>query len=599
MDKEYNEEIDMDNKKDIERPCFRGTGCLAQPGGDPVVAYFSMEVGLRAFIPTYSGGLGVLAGDTLRAAADLRLPIVGLTLLHRQGYFRQSLDPAGNQTELPVTWDPWDHLEPLDERIQIRLGGREVHLRAWRYCLQGHSGACVPVYFLDTDLPGNAPEDRGLTGALYAGDSRYRFSQEAVLGLGGVAMLRRLGYRNVRAFHMNEGHSALLGIALLREIRGSGSLAQTPAEDMERVRRLCVFTTHTPVPEGHDKFSISLVRKILGKNQADFLEKSTANISGELNMTSLALLFSRYVNGVSRRHEEVSQNMFPDYPIHSITNGVHAGFWASPSFRRLFDLRLEGWRGDNVNLRYAVSVPLEEISAAHREAKRELLDEVGRRSGVRLDPDILTIGFARRATAYKRANLLFSDIERLKRIASRAGAFQIIFGGKAHPRDEGGKAMIREIFQAAGRLKGSVPVVYLEEYDMALARYLVAGVDVWLNTPQKPKEASGTSGMKAALNGVPSFSVLDGWWVEGHIEGVTGWAISDSSEEGAVSEAESLFTKLETVILPMFYDRPREFAAVRRSAISLNGSFFTAQRMMHQYIHGAYELKEGGEPEKL
>ena len=571
----------------------------AQPGGNSVVAYFSMEVGLRAFVPTYSGGLGVLAGDTLRAAADLGLPIVGVTLLHRKGYFRQSLDPVGNQTELPMAWNPWDHLEPLDERIQIRLAGREVHLRAWRYCLQGHSGGCVPVYFLDTDLPGNVPEDRGLTGALYAGDSRYRFSQESVLGLGGVAMLRRLGYRNVRAFHMNEGHSALLGIALLREIRGSGSLAQAPPEDLERVRHLCVFTTHTPVPEGHDKFSMGLVREVLGKNQADFLEKSTANISGELNMTSLALLFSRYVNGVSHRHEEVSQNMFPDYPIQSITNGVHAGFWTSPPFGRLFDRRLKGWKGDNVNLRYAVSIPLEEISAAHGEAKRELLDEIGRRSDVHLDPNILTIGFARRATAYKRANLLFSDIERLKGIAAGAGAFQIIFGGKAHPNDSGGKALIKEIFQAAGHLRGSVPVVYLEEYDMALARYMVAGVDVWLNTPQKPKEASGTSGMKAALNGVPSFSVLDGWWVEGHIEGVTGWSISGSSGKGEVSEADSLYTKLETVILPMFYDRPQEFSAIRRSAIAINGSFFTAQRMMLQYVYSAYDFKEGGEQEGL
>jgi starch phosphorylase len=590
MDKKNQWEKGAESEKAL--PCLEARESCLQPGGDPVVAYFSMEVGLRAYIPTYSGGLGVLAGDTLKAAADLRLPIAGVTLLHRKGYFRQSLDTSGIQTESPVDWDPWEHLEPLAERVRIRLKGREIHIRVWRYCLKGHSGACVPVYFLDTDLPANTGEDRRLTDFLYGGDSLYRLSQEAILGLGGVAMLRRLGYRNVKAFHMNEGHSALLGIALLQELRGRMPLARTQADDLEGVRRLCVFTTHTPVPEGHDKFPMDLVRGVLEKSQADYLERSAAVVSGELNMTSLALLFSRYVNGVSRRHEEVSQNMFPNYPIHSITNGVHAAFWTSDPFRRLYDRHLEGWRGDNVCLRYAASIPLEDIRAAHGEAKRNLLEEVARRTDAVLDPEVLTIGFARRATAYKRANLLFADIARLKRIVSRAGSFQVIFGGKAHPRDEGGKRLIGEIHRAAGLLEGHVPVVYLEEYDMALARYLVAGVDVWLNTPQKPKEASGTSGMKAALNGVPSFSVLDGWWVEGHIEGVTGWAISESGGRGNESEAESLYTKLERVILPMYYNNPGEFDIIRRSAVALNGSFFNAQRMMLQYINSAYDLKE-------
>jgi starch phosphorylase len=370
------------------------------------------------------------------------------------------------------------------------------------------------------------------------------------------------------------------------------ALASATLQDLEKVRRLCVFTTHTPVPEGHDKFSMGLVREILGKSYGDFLEKSKANISGELNMTSLALLFSRYVNGVSRRHEEISQSMFPDYPISSITNGVHAGFWTSPPFRRLFDRHLEGWRLDNVNLRYAVSIPSDEITSAHKEAKSDLLAEVKRRSGFDLDRDVLTIGFARRATAYKRANLLFSDIDRLKKMASSAGPLQILFGGKAHPRDSGGKKMIQDIFQAARRLKGAVTVIYLEEYDMALARYLCSGVDVWLNTPQKPKEASGTSGMKAALNGVPSLSVRDGWWVEGHLEGITGWAIRESAGGGAGSEADSLYDALESVILPLYYKSPEKFAEVRRAAIALNGSFFNAQRMMLQYIHTAYDGKK-------
>jgi starch phosphorylase len=331
---------------------------------------------------------------------------------------------------------------------------------------------------------------------------------------------------------------------------------------------------------------------VLGEEHALALTATGGCPDGTLNMTYLGLALSHYVNGVSMRHEEVSSSMFPRYPINSVTNGVHAGTWTAPPFQVLYDRHIPEWRDDNLYLRYAIGIPLDEIQQAHAEAKRALLAEVERRVGVRLNPAALTLGSARRATAYKRTDLLFSDLDRLRRIAGQAGPLQVICGGKSHPRDEGGKAIMRRIFEAAAALGDAVRVVYLEEYDMGLARCLCAGVDLWLNTPQKPYEASGTSGMKAALNGVPSLSILDGWWIEGHVEGVTGWSIDDDweAESDPSKETASLYDKLEYVVLPMFYGRPAAFAEVMRSTIALNASFFNAQRMMLQYLRNAYQL---------
>lgn len=432
--------------------------------------------------------------------------------------------------------------------------------------------------------------DRTLTDYLYGGDEHYRLCQEVVLGIGGVTILHALGYRNVKAHHMNEGHSAFLSLALLEQRIKGDSLRSVTEADIEAVRQRCVLTTHTPVPAGHDQFPMDLVRHVLGQEQARFLASAQCCLDHTLNMTYLALFFSRYVNGVSHRHEEISQSMFPNYPINSVTNGVHALTWTSAAFQRLYDRHIEEWRHDNLYLRYAISIPLDEIIETHAEAKGELLAEVKRNTGIGLDSATMTIGFSRRATAYKRADLLFSDPQRLWGIARQVGPLQVIYGGKAHPRDESGKAMIRRIFETMAVLGDSIRAVYLEEYDMELAKYICAGSDLWLNTPQKPQEASGTSGMKAALNGVPSLSVLDGWWIEGHVEGVTGWSIGDSwnTESNPSAEIASLYDKLESLILPMFYQRPRAYAEVMRSAIALNGSFFNAQRMMSQYLKNAY-----------
>lgn len=554
------------------------------------VAYFSMEVALEDEIPTYSGGLGVLAGDTLRAAADLETPMVAVTLVHHKGYFRQRLDEAGNQIEEAAPWEPAARLERVDRKVMIRIADRKVTVGAWRFRVQGTSPCPVAVYLLDTRFPENAAWDRTLTDHLYGGDEHYRLCQEVVLGMGGIALLKALGYTGISTYHMNEGHSALLTLALL-EGESRGDLAKVSEREIESVRQRCVFTTHTPVPAGHDQFPREEIRRVLGETFARVLDITACCPSGVLNMTFLALRFSRYINGVAMRHGEVSRGMFPQYPVRAITNGVHAANWTSDSFRTLLDRHIPEWRSDNQYLRYAVGIPREEIRTAHEKAKACLISELDRRAGVTLDPQALTIGFARRATAYKRADLVISDIRRLRTIAERVGPLQIVFGGKAHPRDNDGKAMIRRIVEAAHSAGPNLRILYLEDYDIRWARLLTSGVDLWLNTPQRPQEASGTSGMKAALNGVPSLSVLDGWWIEGCVEGVTGWAFG-LEHDGAdnVEESTSLYDKLERKIAPLYYGQPDALDEIRRAALSLNGSFFNSQRMLSQYVANAYRL---------
>jgi len=561
---------------------------MIPPSSKATVAYFSMEIALDRAIPTYSGGLGVLAGDTLRSAADLSVPVVGVTLLHRKGYFEQHIDAAGNQTETPSEWNPEDLLDPVDARATVMIEGRPVAIRAWKYAVRGVTGHEVPVYLLDTQLPENTEFDQTLTDHLYGGDSHYRLLQEVVLGMGGAELLRALDV-SASIYHLNEGHSALLTLCLLDWQLDGRKTFELDDSDIEAVRRRCVFTTHTPVPAGHDKFPIDLVRRVIGDEEVALLEAAHCVESDTLNLTHLALRLARFVNGVAMKHREVSRGMFPDYPIDAITNGVHAGTWTSPAFRRLFDRRIPEWRTDNLYLRYAVGIPLTEIRAAHADAKKALIGAIAARTGVTLDPKVFTIGFARRATPYKRADLVFTDPDRLAEIAASVGPLQIVFGGKAHPHDGGGKDLIRRIHSAAAELAGQVTVVYVENYEMAIAAAMVSGVDLWLNNPMKPLEASGTSGMKAAMNGVPSLSVLDGWWIEGHVEGVTGWSIGGLQSEGDQSkDANEIYLKLERVILPLYYGLPFAYAEVMRSAIALNGSFFNTQRMVEQYVRNAY-----------
>ncbi len=467
---------------------------------DRKIAYFSMEVALEAGMPTYSGGLGVLAGDTIRSAADLKVPMVAVTLIHHKGYFRQRLELDGRQVEEPVEWIVNNFLQPMPQRAAVTIEGRAVQIRAWKYEVSGAGGFKVPVYFLDADLPENSEWERTLTHFLYGGDQHYRLCQEAILGLGGVKILRALGYKTIERFHMNEGHSSLLTLDLLDEVARAAGRGSITHDDVETVRKKCVFTTHTPVPAGHDQ---------------------------------------------------------------------------------------------NFSFRYALAIPKQKVWEAHTRAKERVIQHVNRATGVGMDRDILTIGFARRAATYKRADLLFQDTERLKRVASKSGPLQIIYPGKAHPLDQGGKDLIKKIFADSELLKNEIKILYLENYDLELGKMLTAGVDVWLNTPQPPLEASGTSGMKAALNGIPSFSILDGWWIEGCIEGITGWSIGENTKRTEEShdrseDASSLYEKLENTILPLFYRDRDRFVEVMLHCIALNGSFFNTQRMLQQYVTNAY-----------
>jgi starch phosphorylase len=559
------------------------------------VAYFSMEIALDAGIPTYSGGLGVLAGDTIRSAADLEIPMVAVTLLHRKGYFYQRIDPSGWQKEEPVEWVVEDYLEEMAPRVTITLEGRAVQLRAWKYEVPGVKGHRVPVYFLDADLPENSEKDRGLADFLYGGDATYRLGQEIILGIGGIRILRALGYKDLERFHMNEGHASLLTLELLHEEAKKGGKEKISSEDVDAVRKKCVFTTHTPVASGHDQFPMELVNRVLEHRKMFSDLKDILCHEGILNMTYLALNLSHYVNGVAKKHGEVSRLMFAGYAIDAITNGVHAATWVSDPFQNLYDRYIPGWKEDNFSLRYALSIPRQEIWKAHVQAKKELIHTVNRDTNAGMDVDVLTLGFARRAATYKRGDLLFTDIDRLKVIAKTVGPFQIVFGGKAHPRDEKGKEIIKRIFQMKEVLKRDIRIVYLENYDMELGKIITSGVDVWLNTPQRPYEASGTSGMKAALNGVPSLSVLDGWWIEGHIEGITGWSIGENGgrmgeNHDPSQDATFLYQKLEHVVIPLFYQKQDRFIDVMRHAIALNGSFFNTQRMLQQYVLNAYFL---------
>ncbi|MDQ7786214.1 MAG: alpha-glucan family phosphorylase [Thermodesulfovibrionales bacterium] len=559
---------------------------------EPKIAYFSMEIGIQNDIPTYSGGLGVLAGDTIRTGADLKLPMVAVTLISKKGYFRQELDEWGKQIETNNSWNPAQYMTLLPTRITVQIEGRDVFVQAWQYNVESLTKGCIPIFFLDTDIEENTPEDKDITAYLYGGDIGYRLKQEIVLGIGGVRMLHELGFE-IKKYHMNEGHSSLLTLELLNRFK-------RPIEDVwdeklvwdtDKVKNLCVFTTHTPVEAGHDRFPYDLVAKIMGEPiPLNVLQQ----LGGKdlLNMTRLGLNLCEFINGVAKKHTEVSRNMFPGYEISAITNGVHSFTWTCDSFKRLYDKYLPGWANEPELFVRVGRIPDNEIWDAHIEAKKVLFEYVRARTDIRLDPDILTIGFARRATAYKRADLIFSDVDRLKKIGK--GKLQLVFAGKAHPRDDTGKKLIERIFSIKNHMQDSIRLAYLKNYDMDIALKLVSGVDVWLNTPMRPREASGTSGMKATHNGVMNFSVLDGWWIEGHIEGYTGWSIGPSPTETLLvenidtSDADDLYLKLEKTLLPLYYGDRRLWIRMMQNAIGKNAYYFNCHRMMRRYVTDAY-----------
>ncbi len=539
---------------------------------DREIAYFSMEIGLENDISLYSGGLAVLAGDHLKSCADLGVPVVAVSLMYHEGYFNQVIDGYGRQRESYPRWDPSSKLKLMPQEAHVNIQGRDVKVRAWEYVYKGVSGKTVPMYFLDSDVEGNSSADRGITSRLYGGDSYLRLAQETLLGIGGVRFLRALGCNSLSTYHINEGHGAFVTLELLKE---NGWVD-------DRVRQMCVFTTHTPVGAGHDVFNYGLALDVLRDMMPWHMSKLAGH--GALNMTKLALSLSRYHNGVSMKHGEVSRMMFPESNMDYITNGVHSTTWTCDSFKELYDKYLPGWRENPCVLQ----------EATHDVAKRRLIGYVNDSCGRDFDPELLTIGFARRAATYKRANFIFSDIDRLVSIAQ--GKVQFVFSGKAHPRDEQGKDLIQSVVHYANNLKGKVGVVFLEGYDMELGAMLTSGVDLWLNNPHRPHEASGTSGMKAVHNGVPNFSTLDGWWIEGHKEGVTGWSIGPKPENGYDNvrfdvELKDLYSKLEDVIVPMYYNHRHKWAEVMRNAIALNASVFNTHRMVQEYLDKAYRKK--------
>lgn len=551
------------------------------------IAYFSMELALESRIPTYSGGLGVLAGDFVRSAADMRVPMVAVTLVSRSGYFRQEITPEGLQIEFPDVWDPASVATPLDAIVAVNIERRKVWVRGWLYSLETEIGYRQPVILLDTELDVNTPEDREITQLLYGRDARYRLMQEMVLGIGGARMLHALGFR-ILQYHMNEGHSALLSLELLE--RTSHSAEDTKAGeslyDERAVREMCNFTTHTPVEAGHDKFTYGLVSELFGnETQMSLLKR----LGGEesLNMTRLALNLSESVNGVAKKHAEVSRTMFPGYSVQAITNGVHSRTWTAEPFRRLFDGHFPGWWSEPEVLVRADQLPDDQIWQAHTESKEALIARVASTRGVTFRSDLPIFGFARRMTAYKRPDLLFTDLERLRRISKRY-PFQLVFAGKAHPNDAGGKELIRQIHIWMSTMAPDIAAAFLPNYDMDTGLILSSGCDVWLNTPLPPLEASGTSGMKAAINGVPSLSILDGWWIEGCIEGVTGWAVGDASVVTNGTDAESLYEKLESAVLPLFYNERERWIAIMKGAISKNAALFNSHRMVRRYVTEVY-----------
>lgn len=554
------------------------------------IAYFSMEIALQPEMHTYSGGLGVLAGDMVRAAADLELPIVFVTLASRAGYVRQTIDAAGRQIAGPDPWEPERWAVPLDAMVAVEIERRPVWIRSWLYAVTSPTGGRVAVVLLDTNVDHNAASDRAITDALYGGDDEYRLMQEMVLGIGGARMLRALGF-TIETWHMNEGHAALLTLDLLRALRKT---YRDPGRDpyiydIERVRERCVFTTHTPVEAGQDRFSYDLARRLLdGFIEIDQLQL-LAGADG-LNMTRLALNLSRYVNGVAERHAETTRRMFPGYQVRAVTNGVHLPSWTHPRIADLLHDLLPSWGHEPELLTRAERLDDAALWQAHQAAKQDLIRGVGELTGITLRPDWPILGFARRMTGYKRPDLLFNDPARLRAIHARF-PFQVVFAGKAHPRDRSGMELIAHIHAALHDLQDQIPGTFLTGYDTVLAQLLVAGSDVWVNTPLPPLEASGTSGMKAAANGVLNLSVLDGWWVEACVHGLNGWGFGGSASEVADptdAHASELHQLLENDVLPCYHADRQRWIGMMKRAIWQIASYFNTQRVLRRYATEAY-----------
>lgn len=601
------------------------------------IAYFSAEFGLHESVPVYSGGLGILSGDHLKSASDLGLPLVGVGLMYREGYFRQYLTVDGWQQErypendffnLPLVPETKADGSPLF--VGVPFPGREIFVRVWRIQV-----GRVPLYLLDTNIPKNSPEDRGITARLYGGDADMRIRQEIILGMGGVRALKALG-KTPTVCHMNEGHAAFCGIERIRQLIEDTAMDFAAAR--EAVAAGACFTTHTPVPAGNDAFAPQAIEHYFGhllpqlKTDMPTLlslgRQNPADASEPFGMTVLAIRLANVTNGVSKLHGVVSRKMWksiwpelPDSeaPITSITNGIHTLSWVSPDLYQLYERYLgvqwEGKPGDTAMWKRVDSIPNAELWRTHERRRERLVAfargrlkrqlkargappaEIARADEV-LDPEALTIGFARRFATYKRGTLIFRNLDRLAAIINNKDRpVQFVFAGKAHPKDHGGKELIAEIQHIARRAEFRRRIVFLEDYEMNVGRYLVQGVDVWLNNPRRPLEASGTSGMKVACNGGLNFSILDGWWVEG-FAGDNGWAIGAGEEYTDLTyqddvESRSIYDLLEQEIVPLFYTRgtdglPRGWIQMMKRSIGTLSPVYNTGRMVAEYMNTCY-----------
>ena len=538
---------------------------------DYSIAYLSMEIALDNNIKTYAGGLGVLAGDILRSAAVKKFPMVGITLISDQGYFKQKITSSGNQLELIDNDYDFSLLKKLDTEVAVNIGDDKVKIGVWQYLIKGENGFNIPVYLLDTNVFGNKKIYKELSTKLYGGDLTYRLQQEIIFGRGGVKMLEALGYNNIKKYHLNEGHGAFTAIELYNNCSEKNVAAK-----IAKVKTQCVFTTHTPIQTIFDEFPIDL----LLKNQPDFPVNLRRLIKNkQVNTIDLAMFFSGYINGVAKTHQKFLNNVYPKYNIKVITNGVNSIFWSSPEFKKIYDKYIPGWRTDASLLKKIDKVNLKYIWQAHQSAKRRLLRYIKKINGATWREDILTICFARRFTEYKQPLLLFADIDRLQEILESGGRAQIVLAGKAHFRDVSGQNSIKKIYEIKKKYP-KLNIIFLQNYNLDLAKLLVAGSDIWLNNPQVPQEACGTSGMKAAHNGVPQVSTLDGWWPEGYKKGKTGWAISN---------ADDLYEILKKEILPTYYNMPKKWRVIMKNTIGINAAYFNTDRVLQQYINEAYK----------
>lgn len=538
------------------------------------VAYFSMEIAIDNKIKSFAGGLGVLAGDILRAASEEEFPMLAVTLLNKNGYFKQVIDKKGKQLSKKDKSD-YSKLKLLPHKIYIKISNDKVLLRAWEYLLKSEEGIVIPVYLLDTDWPENREKHRRLCENLYDSDLRKKLKQSIVLGRGGVKLLNKIGQENILKIHLNEGHGALAAIQLFLD-----SKKKSDDEKIKEVRKKIVFTTHTPVVAGHDVY----FSEFLLKYQPDFPVRLKNLIKEDkINFSNLAMFFSSYINGVSLKHREVSRKMFPNYKINSITNGISSSFWTTEEFKNLFDNFIPGWRKNNCLLSEAEKIPLDLIKEKHLKAKRRLLSFINKTQKKDFQENVFTICFARRFAAYKRPTLLLKDIKELKKINKDCGKIQIIYAGKAHPQDVVGKTLISEVNKKIKQIESKIKIVFLPNYDLDMAKLLVSGVDLWLNNPVPPNEASATSGMKAAHNAIPQISTWDGWWIEASHKRKTGWTIKEDGVDN------NLYKLLAEEILPLYYNNQSEYLKISRQAISQNASKFNTQRVVREYIKNAYK----------